>query len=479
MPDKSVRRAALLLAILALAGCTFVHETLRLPGRAVRSVTRTEAPYDPVALQLALQRFADELLSRTTAALDEYARRVGTPDARSQVLTWKLPVTAAAVAIVSAPNPAANLLDMIALTALTRLAVEELYAGAPDPVALQPWLEVSRTLETNAWALADGVLRPAQREELQSVIARWWSAHADARSTFFARPQELSSLVRLTEERTGRPASVYGLIGLDPTAGLDPAVREVTRTRLFAERALYAAQRMPFLLRWQLELMSDQILRQPPVTAALDSAPRLAESADRLSRAAESVGQVAAELPDRIAAERAAILAALTAQEGRLRELSAEVGRTLAVGGNTLAAGEKMSASFNTTLVTFDALMGRFGVGEPGAKTARSSDARPFDVLDYAHTAERLTVMAQELNALIRDTGGALDSPALTRRIAELGAATARAKADAKSVLDHAFLLGAALVLLTFACALAYRWLGRGAAGRAGTGPAQARPPAA
>src|SRR5262249_50274332 len=161
-----------LLAILTLTGCTFVHETLRLPGRAVRSVTRTQPAYDPVALQLALQRFADEFLSRTTAALDEYARRVDTPDARSQALTWKLPVAPPAVAIVTAPNPTANLLDIIALTALTRLAVEELYAGAPDPAALQPWVDVSRTLETNAWSLAEGVLRPEQREELQAVIAR-------------------------------------------------------------------------------------------------------------------------------------------------------------------------------------------------------------------------------------------------------------------------------------------------------------------
>ena len=30
----------------------------------------------------------------------------------------------------------------------------------------------------------------------------------------------------------------------------DPAVREVTRTRLFAERAMFLAQRMPFLVRW-------------------------------------------------------------------------------------------------------------------------------------------------------------------------------------------------------------------------------------
>jgi len=65
--------------------------------------------------------------------------------------------------------------------------------------------------------------------------------------------------------------------------------------------------------------------------------------------------------------------------------------------------------------------------------------------------------MAQQLDALLKDANGTLDSPALDKRIAELNAVTARARADAKSVLNHAFLLGAGLILLAFACALTYR----------------------
>ena len=51
----------------------------------------------------------------------------------------------------------------------------------------------------------------------------------------------------------------------DPLAGLDPAVRELTQTRLFAERALYVAQKMPLLLRWQTELLTINTLNQPAV----------------------------------------------------------------------------------------------------------------------------------------------------------------------------------------------------------------------
>lgn len=130
------------------------------------------------------------------------------------------------------------------------------------------------------------------------------------------------------------------------------------------------------------------------------------------------------------------------AQEGKLRELSAEVGRTL-------AAGEKMSASLNTTLVTFDALMKRFGVGEPST-APRDTNSPPFNILDYAQTAGQVTAMAQQLDLVIKDLGSTLDSPALDRRIAEVAALSKSACNDAQSVLNHAFLLAAGLVALIF-----------------------------
>jgi len=76
-------------------------------------------------------------------------------------------------------------------------------------------------------------------------------------------------------------------------ASIDPAVREITRTRLFAERALFVMQRMPFLLRLQAELLAHQLIVQPEVQLALTNTTRLSESVDRISRAAESVSQTA------------------------------------------------------------------------------------------------------------------------------------------------------------------------------------------
>jgi hypothetical protein len=213
---------------------------------------------------------------------------------------------------------------------------------------------------------------------------------------------------------------------------------------MFAERAMFVAQRMPFLLRWQAELISDELLADEQVATALNSV-------QRLSRAAEVVSQTATQLPDRITAERKAILAELDTQQGKLRELSDGVTRAL-------AAGEKMSTSLNGTLVTFDGLMKRFGVGEASTKPA-DNNSPPFNILDYAHAAEKVAIMARELDGLMKGITSTMESPALRRQLQDVAAVSERAKADAKSVLNHAFGLGAAMVVLAFACALAYRRL--------------------
>ncbi len=460
----------LLASIVAfLAGCRMVENTARRPINSKPGSTSASKSglSDPAALQAELQRYSDEYLLRTTEALDEYARVSDTAEAKDRALTWKVTISSTIVSIVSGPNPAANLVDLLALTTITRTSLEEYWVRTPQGESFQPWLKASRALETNSWRLAEGVLTPAQQQELRDGITQWWQSNSGERSAIIARPQDIAADVRQTGQKAAAPGSLFGMLGLDPTAGLDPAVREVASARLFAERAMYTARYMPFVLRWHLELLSRHLLHDPQVSLVLSNAASLSQSADRFSRASDALSQTAAQLPDRLSAERAAILGALETQEGRLRELSAEVSRTL-------IAGEKMSTSLNTTLVTFGALMKRFGVGEPRSAPGTTNTTR-FDILDYARTADQLTLMAKELDVLLKDTGATLDSPALQRRMQELALVTERAKTDAKSILNHAFLLGTALVLLAFALGLVYRRVGLPAmtvpSGKAGSPP--------
>jgi hypothetical protein len=64
-------------------------------------------------------------------------------------------------------------------------------------------------------------------------------------------------------------------------------------------------------------------------------------------------------------------------------------------------SGEKMSASLNTTITTFDGLMRRFGVGEPDTNSVPDTDSAPFNILDYGKVAGQIGAMAKELNTLL------------------------------------------------------------------------------
>ncbi|HLH52882.1 MAG TPA: hypothetical protein VKY92_04630, partial [Verrucomicrobiae bacterium] len=216
-----------------------------------------------------IERFTDNFSLQTAQALEDYANKSASEASKVEALRLRLLSASAVTSIASGPNPSANLLDMVAIVTLSRMAVEDRWLKSAERPALQPWLAASRELETNVWQLAASELKPAYIEELHETIGRWSVQNPEARSTFFARPQEFASAV-VPKGKVGTDVnSVFGMVNLDPTAGLDPAVREVTKTRLLAERAMFTFQRMPFLLRLQTELLAYRLTDQPEVRLAL------------------------------------------------------------------------------------------------------------------------------------------------------------------------------------------------------------------
>jgi hypothetical protein len=438
----------LLISFGGIIGCSVVERTAKIPVNTVAAVVpgaRANA-IDPGQLQADLLRYADDFFGRTTTALNECAHRAENEADRVEALSWKATLASSALGIATGPNPTANLVDFLSLSTLTRAFAEKRASRIQPPGALDSLLENTRLLETNAWSIAERYLTKDQLAEFRQALEHWLKQNEQLGIGFFRRPQALASGIRQQVRKETAPGSIFAFVGLDPTSGLDPAVREVTRTRLFAERAMFAMERMPFVLRWQTELFTEKFFQDAQVTNAL-------ASADRMSRAAESFSQTAAALPDRLSAERKAILDTMEAQEGRLRALSAEV-------SHTLSAGEKMSTSLNTTIQSFDALMKRFGVGEPDTSSP-DTNSPPFNILDYARTAEQIGTMAQQLDSLLKNASGTVDTPALDKRIAQLNELSRRTRTDAKSVLNHGFLLAAALMVLGLACAVAFRLLTR------------------
>ncbi|HKE00398.1 MAG TPA: hypothetical protein VKE69_05265, partial [Planctomycetota bacterium] len=361
---------------LALAGCETARGVINAPVDAFKSVfgidgdddKKTDRP-NPAALQVDMQRFADDVVVRTSTALDEYVAKAGNPEARRKALRWKAQVANASISIASGPNPIANIVDFQALATFMRGVVEKHAEADGEGDALEPIVATARALEEEAWTLGGGVLGPKQQDELRQAIEEWKAANPEEAETVLARPRELTTVIRrVAAQRPKRsdPTSVFGIIGLDPIASLDPAVREVTRTRLFAERALFAIQRMPVLVRLQADVLADETLGKPEVA---DAVSRAMDTAERVGVAAESVSRVAEELPDRVATERKAIFDAFEKNEAPLRELTVEARKTI-------GAATELSASLKETLGAFDDVAERLGAGrEHGSATAVDASA--------------------------------------------------------------------------------------------------------
>ena len=93
----------------------------------------------------------------------------------------------------------------------------------------------------------------------------------------------------LSNPETARRGNLFGLIGLDPLAGLDPAVRQIEQTRLLAERMIYYMQRVPYVVSLQVDRMTSDLLYRPEVRELLADTDRVSLSVERFAGVAEDL----------------------------------------------------------------------------------------------------------------------------------------------------------------------------------------------
>jgi len=430
------------------AGCRIARTTAEVPGQTVRAVTpgkKDKGAVDPVEVQQKLMRFADEYSSQMIAGIDRL-RRGTNAVVPAEALKWKIVIVSESCSIASGPNAIANVLDMTVFVTVSRIALEDHWQPKVFGASAQPMVEISRALETNIWALAATLLDTKQQEELREAIAAWHQQHPVPERPIGVRAGGfVTEVAQAKKADTTAPGSVFGLLGLDPLSGLDPATREIALTRLFAERALFVTQWMPTLLRWQIELMSLNAVAMPEVQQLITNSTHLAASVDRFASVAE-------KLPGQIRAEREEILKVLESQEKALTPLVNETRQTL-------TAASQMSTSLNTTITTFDALMKRFGVGETNNAPPPDTNAAPFRIQDYGEAAGQFEKMARQLTELLRAVDETTGSNNLSRISTQLTPVVQQAQTGGKEVVDYAFWKAVLLAVVVLVAALLYRFL--------------------
>ena len=450
-PFPAIPRLPILAALSLLAlgtGCHVLQTAVNAPGQTVRAITpgrKGAHRVDPIEVQQTLLRFADEFSTRMIIGVDKCRRGTNAMSA-AEALQWKIAFGTETCAIASGPNAVANLLDLTVFVTVARMALEEHWQPKVFGESALPMLESCRDAETEVWRLAGAVLSSEQQRELRQSIAAWHRQNPLPESVLAANALGFASRVAGgSQDQAAKSGSVFSLLRVDPLAGMDPAVREIAQTRLFAERALFLAQRMPMLLRWQTELLSLNAVAMPAVQQLVSNSTQIAVSVDRLSAVAE-------KLPGQVSGEREAIVKALQAQESTLTPLVNEVRQTL-------TAGAQMSTSLNTTLTTFDALMTRFGVGATNRGSLPGSNTEPFRIQDYGETAGKLEAAARQLTELLQTIDRTLGSTNLSQLAAQATPAVQQAQTGGQELVNYAFWRGILLLAIALLAALLYRFL--------------------
>jgi hypothetical protein len=453
-------RACLAGLLLAAGGCAL----LRAPTQGTKALVRTvegsmgmKQPTNAISvLQTEVMRGADGYVSAVTQAANDFAAKVGTPDARTAALEWKLSQGTSAIGIAAGENPSLNAVDMVVLATLSRRVIENYWVGQRFGKAALPLLEVHRDLETNAWSLIAEVLTPDQRVELRDFVNEWIRQNPDQRYVGAVRLRDFMALLgsKGLQQQTAKPNGLLNLLNIDPLSGLDPAVRAIEQTRLFAERLMFYVERAPMLLSWQVEVLSYQISAQPAPQQVLSNLTSLTQSAHVFADTAEQLPKLVNDQREAainqmfagIATERSNILANLNTQEAQLRELLPEVRQTLQAGG-------EMGKSLNGAIQSLDSFVHFVSPPETNPPPP-STNSHPFNVVEFGTAATQVAAMSKDLNVLITSAN---------QSATQLVVLSEQASTRAERVVDRAFRLGLVLIVVLLGgsvlAALVYRAL--------------------
>lgn len=490
VPARSTIVAAVI-ACLALSSCDSLGFRVRSPITKVEKERRFgPGKLTAEAIQSEVMSFADTFNATIAEEWNQLAARAredgaaGTLDAeqlarvRRSALQNKIASVSAALSIASSPNPTVALADMITMITLEHAVLEsprsvELY-GAEASARLAAVYESQRE---RVQRIAEQAMTPKQRDELTALIAEWRAENPETRYVANVRLEDFARARQQTFVANGRSNdSLLALVALDPLAGLDPAQREVQRSRMLGERVFYFTSRWPQVLKWQAESLYQGLLGAPEIQQALDAARTGTDAIARVSDVAERLrDDIAAErsaaLEDlfaRLAAERRAAIGdmtgALDAQrsallgdlgqaQGTLQGTLAELKDAAAVTGDAAGA---LTHTFEAASALTSQLRGR------SSSSPEESGAEKRGLAEYHAAAAQTAEASTRVNELLRDVDDILAAPDFDEKRAALHGVMLDARQNAEGVIAYAAkwliaVIVATIAVVTLAVALSRR----------------------
>ena len=216
----------------------------------------------------------------------------------------------ASLDIAVGPNPPANLLDLLVLTALQTWSFEAHWIPAGIGDAGLPALNRLKRAEAEVWTSARAILSEDQLRTLRKLIDTWVAENSDRTVVALVRFKEFADERRISSmSLRGKAQGLLQEVG-EASAAVDDA-------RLLGERLLWFAGRYPYLLGEQTELTAYRLIDQPEgaqLMEAIDSARQLSQAfTERIGTIQSDLEAQQAAFFSRVSAERTAAIAQLQA----------------------------------------------------------------------------------------------------------------------------------------------------------------------
>ena len=445
-----VRRAVAVMAVgavvlavsVSIGGCGTAQPSGSLESTSLQAAMGPDG-ITPAEIQAEIMSFADGHAVRLIETLNRALLTVESDAHRAEVQGYKVAAVYGSYILASGPNPVAGMIDLAVVVTLGRQALEDHWKPLVLGDAADPMIEQQRMSEEEIWKLCERALYPDEIDELRDLIDEYRESHGDMWHASFARVSDISAFRRqMHTSPSGEDRGLLRLLNIDPLANLDPATRELERSRLLAERAFYFLKRAPLLLELQVESIQYTAAVTP---VALELREGLRSALDT----SDEMVDIVAEYPDQIGSilerEREALLVGLTeavraerdATLQALDEPRTELKGLLDELHDTLDAGTTLSDSLRGTVDALNAA----GVMHPSGDVAPGTQSPGVQLDEVRHVLEATTEAAIRLDQLVRSIdetaardGGTLD--ALQTTVADMEAASVR-------LMNRAFLLAA------------------------------------
>jgi hypothetical protein len=406
----------LLVLSLFVTGCNAVRARMPILGEIPVVGAMGGAAYTASELQEALAGWAGGFSTQVAAACDRIRDATRDRGARRNCLLWQLRMVPLAKQAAFRPDPQEAYVAALALSRGQRTYLEQgegaALFGAQQSIAI----DAARAIEAQSLAIGHSFLNESQLKRLDSEVAALVADHPIGGA--FSADALITSFTASTARKTFSWVVNLPMVPFRALSGVSDTAQAVHQFDETAREFTETVAQLPPLARWQLELLLYDVEELESVDRALRAAESVADGAERVSTAAETLPQaVGSELAARLEQARASIA-----------ELDRALARAESLAGPLTHVADRIgeaSAQWNAILA-------------PREEAAPKERGRPFDVREYESAADHIGTASRDVRELV-DAVNALDASAL------------------EALVDRATWRAGILVCVFFAALAAYR----------------------